>query len=488
MLLRVCAMAAVVACCTSATALAASPTWLAPEGLSPSGVAANSPQVAMSAGGDVAAVWLRDGIRLAFRPAGGPTGASLLLGPGSVVSRPDVGFDPAGRAIVVWSAAVSGGEARILRLVRGADGTLSEPTQISRAGGPAAGFSRLVVAKDGTALATWFANEGGVYSFVAAAQPPGGEFGTPVVLGAADGGFFGDVAFDPAGNAFAVWQKGNAVMGAARPAGGTFQPAAPVVTAPMPVDDPRVALGAGGQVVVGYRQDDPALVTPNPSVPKSRPWVIERPAGAAAFGAPQDLTVSPSGASLLDVAVTPAGESVAVQQSAFYPFGAAHAAGDTFPPPVRLSPVAHDLYSRPVVEAAPDGTTHVSWQGNGSDGAFLRHVTRAPGQGFSAMATLPGSVNTVEEGLAVDAEGNAAALWTQREAGFDRVVLSGHDAAGPQLRNLSVPATGAPGAPLAFGVTPVDVWSPVASSSWSFGDGGTADGAAVTHAYAVLGT
>jgi hypothetical protein len=42
--------------------------------------------------------------------------------------------------------------------------------------------------------------------------------------------------------------------------------------------------------------------------------------------------------------------------------------------------------------------------------------------------------------------------------------------------------------PLAFSVSPFDVWSALGQTSWSFGDGGSATGTAVSHSYAAPGT
>lgn len=55
------------------------------------------------------------------------------------------------------------------------------------------------------------------------------------------------------------------------------------------------------------------------------------------------------------------------------------------------------------------------------------------------------------------------------------------------MRSLSIPASAERGRPAAFSVAPFDVWSPVAATSWSFGDGGSAQGSAVSHAFAKPG-
>jgi hypothetical protein len=95
-----------------------------------------------------------------------------------------------------------------------------------------------------------------------------------------------------------------------------------------------------------------------------------------------------------------------------------------------------------------------------------------------------------EADVALDAQGNAAALWLR----FDeksKVILAeaaGYDAAGPGLNALTIPASGTVGQPLSFSVSPFDVWSALGATTWSFGDGASSAGASVAHAYAASGT
>ena len=64
--------------------------------------------------------------------------------------------------------------------------------------------------------------------------------------------------------------------------------------------------------------------------------------------------------------------------------------------------------------------------------------------------------------------------------------MTGFDAAGPVLSDVSVPDGGA-GQSLAFSVSARDVWSGVSSVDWDFGDGSSGSGTAVTHTYAAPG-
>jgi PKD domain len=62
------------------------------------------------------------------------------------------------------------------------------------------------------------------------------------------------------------------------------------------------------------------------------------------------------------------------------------------------------------------------------------------------------------------------------------------DAGGPALDGLAVPARGTVGVRIDFAVTPLDAWSAISATHWSFGDGTTATDESVSHVYAKPGT
>jgi hypothetical protein len=62
------------------------------------------------------------------------------------------------------------------------------------------------------------------------------------------------------------------------------------------------------------------------------------------------------------------------------------------------------------------------------------------------------------------------------------------DGGGPALDELAVPAGGTVGVPVDFSATPLDAWSAIVATHWSFGDGTTATDESVSHAYAAPGT
>jgi hypothetical protein len=81
--------------------------------------------------------------------------------------------------------------------------------------------------------------------------------------------------------------------------------------------------------------------------------------------------------------------------------------------------------------------------------------------------------------IATDDDGNGVVTSGEPE---HQAWLAPYDGAGPRITAASFPAGGTIGQPLPFAATALDVWSG-ATTEWSFGDGETATGPDVTHAY-----
>jgi PKD domain len=123
-----------------------------------------------------------------------------------------------------------------------------------------------------------------------------------------------------------------------------------------------------------------------------------------------------------------------------------------------------------IIEASSGTATAVAWQ---------------PAKAVSA--TAPGS-EAKEADVAMDAQGNAAGVWAALQGGFYLAEAAGFDGAGPVIGGLSIPRSGSVSQVLAFSDSAADVWSPLGATTWSFGDGQSATGTSVTHAYSKAGT
>jgi len=144
--------------------------------------------------------------------------------------------------------------------------------------------------------------------------------------------------------------------------------------------------------------------------------------------------------------------------------------------------------SRPV--ALPNGAAQMPFLFD-TDGFFSlkpRIATWIPDPGEywtgTAFASLSSGVANGYMDLAVDGDGDAAAVW---KIGGNAIVASVADGAGPKLNNVFIGTSAIVGINSGFHVEPVDTWSDVTTVGWDFGDGATGDGADATHAYSAAG-
>ena len=137
------------------------------------------------------------------------------------------------------------------------------------------------------------------------------------------------------------------------------------------------------------------------------------------------------------------------------------------------------VWSRVAAGANPDSS---------DDHALVEARTRHADGSYGDQATVasfgPGEIEALQADR--DDHGNAIALWTRADPMSDQdgdgtlegdaddrslVEYAGLDGEPPRVTSFTAPASGLPGQPLAFGVSGIDVWSPV-TIAWTFGDGG----------------
>jgi hypothetical protein len=142
----------------------------------------------------------------------------------------------------------------------------------------------------------------------------------------------------------------------------------------------------------------------------------------------------------------------------------------------------------PRLALAANGRALLAWaQGSGADASIVA-AERGPGtDAFGAPVPVSDAGDTPGiPYLAMDDGGDGIAAWTQGSTPLS-VHVRGYDANPPTLSGVTIPATATAGASVAFAASPFDVWGPL-TTSWTFGDGGTATGASAAHAYASAGT
>lgn len=447
-----------------------------------------------------------------------------------------IAVEPDGTAIAVWRRGAGSGEVTVQSSVRPAGGTWQAPIDISAPGlDGSATLDRAVLGPQlaldarGNAVAVWQRSNGTSLVVQAAERPAGGAWKAPVVI-SAPGGAGEDagsprVAIDPLGSAVAVWHRRDPVtqrsrvQSAVRPAGGSWQP--PVAVSALGVDatGARLAIDARGAALALWTgRTDQQSTTGLQSAVRGIDGIWQAPQDIPGSGATAtfDIAVAPSGEALVLwdrlplqpqvlAALRPADGSwqtpVGLSTTGFAPTVAVDAganatavwgvdggvvsatrpAGGDWTPAVSIDATAGASIPNVVVDRRGDAIA--AWANDARPGAMVRRRVAGAWQETIRLSTDGRSPATPE--LALDPNGNALAAWSDAVAGV--VTAAGFDGAAPELRAVTVPATAGAGRAVSFSASPFDVWSAPSAASWSFGDGATAIGNRVAHAYANLG-
>jgi hypothetical protein len=471
----------------------AAPAWLAQPDLTASGDNASVPDVAMNGGGDAVVAWQRSSgtdlfAQATLRDAGTNFSAPVQLGPAglSALGTPQAAIDGAGNAVVVWQQPDGFTLNTIVQAaIRPAGGPFGEPVTLS-ATGTVSVHPQVAVNAAGAAIVAWEHVAGQEVVIQATVRPAGGSFAAAVDVSAA--GLQGEppgVAMDNAGNATVVWTQtsaaGSTAQAATWPAGGPAFSAPVDLSATGEVSSPQVATNATGETVAVWEHVDTNTRFVQAAI---------RPAGGG-FSPPADLSLFGGDAIAPQVAIDADGNAVAVWArfdgaTRVVQIGTRPRDG-TFGLPGTLS-LAGGEARAPQVAVSPGGDIVVAWQRSDGANTIVQAVARRAGAGFGATADLSAAGrDAIEPQVGIDADGDAVVAW-QRSDGTNTIVQgAGHDAAGPQLRGLIVPATATTGTAASYLVSPLDVWSPVSSTQWSFDDGTSTSGASVSHTFASAG-
>lgn len=478
----------------------AAPTWLTPVTLSPQSTGeVQRAVIASDAAGHLAAAWmkqtgsapLRYTAQLSLRSPGGGFSQVISVSQESEQTLAvDVAVDGSGTATVVWDQTIGGvSEVKAMRVTP--DGVKTGVQTLAAAGSE----PRVAVNSNGVAVATWRESSEVHAAVRGAASDSFTDVGAISKTASLAINPIHDVAIDPAGNAVAAWIRDNTKVEAnRRPAGGSFAApaAADTIADAGDANNLVLAIAPGGQATAMWTRPLPTSVirfaerTVNPSF-------------AAGGWNPAD-TASPTGqnASNASVALDAQNTAIAIWENTT--IGKVEAgirpSGGSFSGFTPLSGIAGSFASQ--VDVAPDGSAVAIWRGSSGGKPAIQAVRRAPGGELSGVtdiaigdpAPADPQVQLFNPSVAVDAEGNAGAVWSRFRNGTGindwRLDAAGFDAAPPAFTAVSVPPSGSIGAGIGMAAAATDRWSPF-SMAWSFGDGASAAGDAVTHAFGAPG-
>jgi PKD repeat protein len=465
----------------------AAPAWLQPAlDVSVPDVWGDTPDVATDPAGDTIAVWQGfDGsaytIMTSFRPAGGAFSTPAPISLPGFSDEPHVALDQDGNAVAVWH--YTDGSVQVIQAsVRPAHGAFGAPITLS---GDGQHFvPRIAMNRAGDAVIAWQRLAGDRFAQVSI-RPRGGTFSEAQTLSGSGVAADARPAIDPAGNVVVVWDQttggARTVQASVRPAGGGFSAPVDVSAGGPDAFAPHVAMDQAGNAIVAWEQEG-ALHMVEAAL---------RLAGGS-FSAPVTLSDASRNAVQPRIDMNPAGDTVVawsrsngseqIVQAALRP------PGGFFAKPVDLSEAGHDA-SDPQVAIDAAGNVTAAWTRNNGSNDVVQASLRPAGGTFAPATSLsaPGQ-NAADPQIETDENGNAVTLWKRYSGLRDVIQAAAYSASGPQLSAVDVPATAPVATPVAFAVSPLAIWSSVAATDWTFGDGGSASGTNVSHTFATPGS
>ena len=462
------------------------PTWLAPVPLSSGAADSKWQDVAVTPQGDAIAVWTADGVaQSSWLPAGGQWSAPVdLSDPSDFTQETYVAVDAAGNATVVWRQ-VTGPGVVIMARSRTAAGVWDDPQPLS-----GVGAFRPTVAVDpqGSATVAWYQDVPmSVDNIVwAARRPAGGTWQAAQMMSAAGPVVDPSLAAD-AGIVALAWKDSTSGVGviraSVRSATGVWSADVSLSAPGEHADGPQAVVDPSGIVTVGWRRDNGAHYVVQAATRSS----------AGGWGPVQDLSDAAEGSAAPDLGVAGDGAVTAAWRTTVVAATvktAVRPAGGTWGPPVTISDAA-EAAGDPAVAVDALGDTVVTWSSSVPDSIVdsVLAATRAAGGAFGAPVVLSPSAlfDQTAPRVAADTAGNAVAVFQRYDAGHYVVKAETLDGAPPTIAAFSAPTSGTAGKPLAYSASGTDTWSPVASYTWSFGDGTSASGPAVAHTFAEKG-
>ena len=455
--------------------------------------------VAVDDQGNAVAVWVQSAggpeiVEAATRPAGGswsgPVDVSSL---GEDALGLKVAVNPDGDAAVVWMGLTSAGGVVIRAAGRPVGGDWSEPAALSGLDGYAI-EPDLAIDGEGAVTATWSEGEGsGEYGVVeAATRPADGDWGEPVEL--SDGSAISpQLAVDPEGEVTAVWtllgagRDDGIIQSKTRPAEGEWSSDPVDVSAAAGLASyPRIAIDAQGDATaVWLRQDIPAASG-------FRRFVQTAGREDGAWSAPLAISREDWISGAPEVTVDPQGSATAIWvggqpgTATRYLQARGRTADGSWDDPVNLvtkSGLSEPQESDLQLAADPQGDVTAIWTAWAGSTFVVRSARRAVGSAWSTPADVSAAGGySLWPRMAIDPQGYATVVWSGFQGKTQAVRSRVFDPVGPELRALTVPASGVVGQALGMSVDPFDLWSSVATK-WDFGDGSLGTGAAVTHCF-----
>jgi PKD domain-containing protein len=394
-------------------------------------------------------------------------------------AAPTVAVDPAGDAAIVWIHDI--GQPRVLQATIRPAGAATWPNANDLSSQPLEIRNHAIALDNGgNAVAVWAQRDATTFYVVGDLRPAaGGVWRAPVALSSliADASAGPALSVAPNGDALVAWIDSGALrLARGNAATGVWDPAVSPAFGGLNADtDVDVALNASGAAVAAWSW---RRAPGGPNVVQAS----FRPAGGG-WGPVADLATA-AGRSRVRAGLSANGAAAVIwlNGSTLNGAGRSRTTGVWTNPRTVATNVAA---SGARLAMNPVGNAVAVWA-NAATGA-IRAALRPAGSAWQlpVRVSSPGSS---EPRVALDAASAAVAVWNR--TGPQRVLVESANLAptGPVLTEVQVPTNTTVGANTSFSVAP-RAWGAqaVGTPLWRFGDGTSAHGGRVTHAFTTSG-
>lgn len=374
------------------------------------------PQVAMDQSGNAIAVWYQSNgtayhiqaARYAAATGWDPVIRTLDASEQGAVN-PQLAMAPGGNAMVLWQQTDAAGAS--IRAARYVTGSGWETATAITPPSDQYGEHKLAMDGSGNAVAVWSKPVDNYWRLFASRHDGTGWGSIQPIENGTESAYFHTIAMDPGGNAMVLWQQDNGihqVIYANRYANGTgWGTSTSLTSASEYANYPRVAMDPNGDAVAVWQQSDGTRNN----------IVTMRYSNGAGWGAAQPAESDPGDTSQPVVAMDASGYAIAVWQQADS-IGRYAIRANVFTLGWRASQAIenHVSGSSDLPQLAMDGNGNAMavWQqpNGGFTGIFASRYVK--GSGWGAAQRLDTVANHASDPqLAMDANGNAMAVWYQ---------------------------------------------------------------------------
>jgi hypothetical protein len=405
--------------------------WSPPDDLSATGQNASDVQIAVDANGNATAVWLRsDGTNFIVQASTKPFGGIWQAVPNDLsasipdVLLPQIAVDANGNATAVWTRGTGTGIIVQASTKLFGGNWQAVPDDLS-ADGQNAALPQIAVDASGNVTVVWLETVGSYDIIQASTKLFGGNWQvTPDDLSAADkNARRPQIAVDDNGNATAVWLIPSGaiytIQASTKLFNGTWQ-AIPddLSVAGQDAGDAQIAVDANGNVTAVWAGSNGTNYIVQASA---------KPFGGTWQAIPNDLSASGQNASGPQIAVDANGNATVVWersngtntiiQSSTKPFNGAWQAT-----PDDLSAIGQDA-QRSQIAVDANGNATAVWERFNGTNYIIQASTKPFGGTWQAVPDDLSAIgqDAVRSQIAVDANGNATAVW-ERDNGTNSII------------------------------------------------------------------